>query len=474
MSTFSGLNTALSGLNAARTGLNVVGQNLTNVNTAGYTRQRAELSAVGMPANGSLFDVGVKPGQGVNVTGISRLGDTFLDARVRTAFSSAGYTSARADALTQIQDRMKEPGTEAISGQLHSFWAAWGDISNHAGETASTAKLLGSANSLAQNISEGYRALDNQWSQTRGRADMLVQEVNTTAGQIASLNDQIRSAAATGHPSNELIDQRNTLTAKISQLTGGTVRDLPNGDNEILVGGNVLVSGKQVNTLKVAGPNTMSEGKPVQLEWERRPGVAVDLDGGQLAGTLSVLGPANAGKTGGVIAETAAEYDRLAEKLAKQVNDIHTTAFKADGTLGDPFFGFKPGSGPGAAMRLEVKAQGPADIATSGSASNALNGSKADEIFKLGSAKDSPDAKWTETVLTTGAAVRVGLQQDVAAGTSLTNAMAAQQSNASVDIDEENVNLLSYTHAYQAASRVMTAIDEALDVLINQTGRVGR
>jgi len=474
VSTFSGLNTALSGLNAARTGLNVVGQNLTNVNTAGYTRQRAELSAVGMPTNGSLFTVGLKSGQGVNVTGISRLGDTFLDTRVRTAFSSAGYTNARADAVTDIQNRMKEPGTEAISGQLQTFWAAWGDISNHAGESASSAKLLGSANSLAQNIAEGYRALDTQWSQTRGRADMLVQEVNTTAAQVASLNDQIRSATASGHPSNELIDQRNTLTAKLSQLTGGTVRDLPNGDNEILVGGNVLVSGKQVNTLKVAGGGTMSDGQPVQLEWDRRPGVAVDLDGGQLAGTLSVLGPANGQKSGGVIAETAAEYDRLAETLANQVNAIHTTAFKADGTLGGAFFTFKPGSGAGAALRLEVGVKSAADIATSGSPNNALDGSMADKISKIGLAKDSPDAKWTETVLTTGAAVRVALQQDVAAGTALTNAMAAQQSNASVDIDEENVNLLSYQHAYQAAARVMTAIDEALDVLINQTGRVGR
>lgn len=472
MSTFSGLNTALSGLNAARTGLNVVGQNLTNVNTSGYTRQRAELSAIGMPATGSLFNVGLKPGQGVGVSGISRLGDTFLDARVRTAFSSAGYTNARVDALTDIQDRMKEPGTGAISGQLQSFWAAWGDISNHAGDIAATANLLGNANSLAQNIAEGYRALDTQWSQTRGRADMLVQEVNATAAQVASLNDQIRSATASGHPGNELIDQRNTLTAKLSQLTGGTVRELPNGGNEILVGGNVLVSGKQVNTLKVGGPTTMSGPGNVQLEWERRPGMAVDLDGGQLAGTLSVLGRANDQKTGGVIAETAAEYDRLAESLANQVNTLHTKAFKADGTLGGAFFAIT--AGPGAALSLTVLAKSAADIATSGSANNALDGSMADEISKIGLAKDSPDAKWTETVLTTGTAVRIALQQDVAAGTSLTNAMAAQQSNASVDIDEENVNLLSYQHAYQAASRVMTAIDEALDVLINQTGRVGR
>lgn len=476
MSTFSGLTTALSGLNAARTGLNVVGQNLTNVNTAGYTRQRTDLASIGAPANGSLYSAGVKPGQGVAVAGIARLGDSFLDARVRTAFSSAGYTNVRANALSDIQARMKEPGTDAISGQLTTFWGSWQAVSNTPGDPGVTATLLQGAAALTQSIADGYRGLDTQWSQTRSQADMLAGEVNSTAAQVADLNDKIRQSATSGVPSSALIDQRNTLTARISQLAGGTVRDLPDGGNEILLGGNVLVSGSQVNTVKVGGPASMSEANapgagPVQLEWTRRPGTAVDLDGGQLAGTLSVLARANGDGTGGVIAETAAQYNNLAETLAKQVNDIHTTAYKADGKLGGQFFSYTPGQ---AAATLAVVPKDTADVATSASATAGNDGSMADAISQLGTGPGSPDAQWTKTVLTTGTATRTALQQDVAAGTAVTGAVTAQQSNASVDIDEENVNLLAYQHAYQAAARVMTAIDESLDVLINQTGRVGR
>lgn len=472
MSTFSGLNTALSGLNAARTGLNVVGSNLTNVNTSGYTRQRVEQVSIGAPVNGSLYDVGIKPGQGVGISGISRLGDAFLDARVRTAFSSAGYTNARADALTDIETRMKEPGTEAVSGKLQSFWAAWGDVTNHPGDAGPTATLLQSAATLAQSISEGYKGLETQWSETRSKADTLAQDVNTTASQVASLNEQIRSASAAGQPNSELIDQRNALTARISQLVGGTVRDLPDGGNEILLGGNVLVSGNQVNKVNVAGPVAMNPPGTVQLEWDRRPGTTVDLEGGQLAGTLSVLAPSNNQSTGGVIAQTAAEYDRLAETLAAQVNTVHASGYTADGSTGMNFFNVT--AGQGAALSLSVVPTSAAGIATSSSVTSGFDGSNADKISQLGRGPGSPDAQWTQSVLTTGIAVRTGLQQDVGAGTALSNAVALQQSNASVDIDEENVNLLAFQHAYQAASRVMTAMDEALDVLINQTGRVGR
>jgi len=472
VSTFSGLNTALSGLNAARTGLNVTGQNLSNVNTAGYTRQRAELSSVGAAGNGSLFDVGVKAGGGVGVSGIGRLGDTFLDARVRSAFSSAGYTNVRAAALTDIQARMQEPGAGAVSGQLQGFWAAWQDVANHPGDAGTTATLLQGAAALVQGISTGYQGLADQWSQTRSRADTLTQQLNAAAAQVAGLNGQIRAAAAAGHPSSELIDQRNALTANVAQLAGGTVRELPDGGNEILLGGNVLVSGTQVNSVRISGPPAMSGAGTVQLEWDRRPGTAVELDGGQLAGTLSVLAPANGQQTGGVIAETAARYDSLAETLASQVNAVHASAYTADGTTGLDFF--KVTAGRGAAQSLSVVPTGAPGIAASGSPTAGLDGSRADMVSQLGTGAGSPDAQWTQTVLATGIAVRTGLQQDVAAGTAVGNAVAVQQSNASVDIDEENVNLLAFQHAYQAASRVMTAMDEALDVLINQTGRVGR
>ncbi len=469
MSSFSGLNTALSGLNAARTGLNVTGQNLTNVNTVGYTRQRTEFAALGVPARGSLNDLGIKTGQGVGVSGISRLGDAFLDARVRTSFSAAGYTGARAQALTGIEEILNEPGPNGISSQLQGFWTAWQGIANDPGNAGTSAVLLEKSAALVASIAAGYSALDKQWSQTRDTANTVVADINATAGQIAALNKDIRSAHAAGTPHNELLDQRSNLTTKITQLTGGTVRDLPDGTNEILLGGNVLLSGSTSNAVKLDGATRMANDGEVRLEWSHRPGSAVDLDGGKLAGLLSVLKPAG---SGGVLAQTAASYNALAQKLAGSLNVVHQSGVTSEGAPGGDFF--KITAGVPAALGLTVVPTSAKEIAAGAVNMGGKDGSIADKISQLGKQPDSADALWSDTVVRLGVEIQAGLQQATLSDVSLTNALSNQQANASVDLDEENVNLLTYQRAYQAAARVMTAVDEALDVLINQTGRVGR
>ena len=128
MSTFSGLNTAYTGLVAAKAGLDVVGQNLVNANTQGYTRQRVTTSGVPALSSAGLFSGGVRPGQGVTVDGIQRLDDAALDARVRTTTALSGYTGTRADALATLEQSLNERGRTACrhscrsSGRPGAMW----------------------------------------------------------------------------------------------------------------------------------------------------------------------------------------------------------------------------------------------------------------------------------------------------------------------------------------------------------------
>lgn len=98
----------------------------------------------------------------------------------------------------------------------------------------------------------------------------------------------------------------------------------------------------------------------------------------------------------------------------------------------------------------------------------------ADAISGLGTGTRSPDAAWSAFVTDLGAAARAELQGNALAEVSATTAMQQQLGATSVSMDEEQVNLLEYQHAYQGAARVMTAVDEMLDVLINRMGIVGR
>jgi len=474
MSTFSGLNTAYTGLVAAKAGLDVVGQNLVNANTTGYTRQRVSTSGVPALNSGGLFTGGVRPGQGVSVDGIQRLDDAAIDARVRATTALSGYTNTRADALSTLEASLNEPGANGLSTQLQKFWSAWGDVSNQAGNQAPVGVLLGQAGSLVTQLQTGYRAVDDQWTATRTSMDGMVADLNSAASEVADLNGRIRSALMSGQSPNELMDRRDLLTTSIAKLAGGVVRPNEDGTVDVLVAGNALVSGTTANAVKAAGAARMTDAgaDPVRLEWAYRPGAAIALEGGSIAGAVSTLAPADASGTGGVLAEAAASYNAFAVTLAQRVNAVHSTGVTPTGATGLDFFSIDA-SKP-AALGLSVVPTGVSGVATGTAGAGGADGSIADAIGKLGTGANAVDKQWAAFVVRVGIASKTEKQQSDLADLATAGATNAQLSGASVDLDEENMNMLSFQHAYQGAARVMTAVDEALDVLINHTGLVGR
>ncbi|MCX8454276.1 flagellar hook-associated protein FlgK [Paenarthrobacter ureafaciens] len=473
MSTFGGLNTAYRGLTAAQQAINLAGQNIANSATPGYTRQRIEQSAIGAPGRTGVHPGGAQAGQGVSVDGIARLGNTFLDAGVRNTAAASGYATVRSTEMQRLEDSLQEPGEHGISTALHSFWASWQGVANHPGESAPASVLLEAAATLSETVSAGYGALDAQWSRVRGEAAASVNELNAAAGRVANLNAQIRSTLAAGGSANELIDARSQITESIAALSGGSVRVNADGTADVFIGGNALVSGTSVRPLTLAGPTSLSTATtPVQLEWADRPGTAVNLDGGELAGAVSLLAPANGSGTGGVIAQTADAYNAFATQLMSDVNATHRTGQSSNGATGLDFFAST--AGLPAAMSIRVVPTNAAGIATGAVGSGALDGSVADRLSQIGSAASSPDVFWSGVVSAIGMASRAAQQHSQLADAAGVSAVVHRNSGSGVSLDEENISLLAGQHAYQAAARVMTAIDEALDVLINRTGLVGR
>ncbi|WP_066465489.1 flagellar hook-associated protein FlgK [Sanguibacter suarezii] len=472
MSTFSGLSTALSSLTTQRQALEIAGQNIANVNTPGYTRQRLDMAAVSAGQGATLFSQGSLIGNGVQATSVSRLGDLFMDARVRTTTSSASYLTARTDAYKRLESTIAEPGTNGIAKQLDDFWATWQDVATSPGSAAVGQVLLEGANSVQRSIATGYTAVVTQWDQTRSKAESLVSDINSTASAVAELNDKIRSISVSGGNANELIDARNVLTTSLSALAGATVRHREDGTVDVNVAGNTLVAGVTANKLKLTGSTEMvgAAGNAVRVEWDRVPaGSSAALEGGQLAGVLSVLAPADAQGTGGLLAQAAESYNALAAKLAASVNTLH-----AQGTPGGDFFSLTAGAP--AALGLTVAITDTTQISTGDPTLGPNDSSIANLISMIGDSKDkdAPDTVWSSFVVTTGVKAKAALQSATVSEVARMTAESLQLAQAAVDQDEESINLLSFQRAYQGAARVMTTIDEMLDQLINRTGVVGR
>ncbi|MBT2501003.1 flagellar hook-associated protein FlgK [Curtobacterium sp. ISL-83] len=471
VSTFGSLATAYSGLTAARAGIDVTGQNIANAGTTGYTRQRLTQTSVSRAQTGFVLGTAALAGQGVSVDGIARLGSLTLDAGVRAATGSSSYADARATALSALETGLQEPGANGLATKLDDFWSSWGELATHPEDAGAATAVIAAASTVTSTLASGSRSLDTRWSTVHATAEAQVGQLNEAAGQVADLNGQIRAALAAGGAPNELVDQRDQLTEQIATLAGGTTRANTDGTVDVLIGGNAIVQGSGARSLALGGADRMADGTAVTLTWTSGNAGAVTLSGGSIGGNLSLLAPADPNGTGGAIAQASAAYDAVATKLATAVNAVHTTGTTASGATGQPFFAVT--AGVPAAQGIRVVPTDASGIATRNAAGQ-LDDSFADALSQLGAAPGSPDSGWATFVAGVGTASRTATSESTLTGLALTNARTQQQSGAGVDLDEENVNLLNYQHAYQGAARVLTAVDEMLDTLINHVGLVGR
>jgi flagellar hook-associated protein 1 FlgK len=479
MSTFSGMSAALSSLIAQRQALDVAGQNVANANTVGYTRQRADLQSVSSASMPSMFSTPLGAGTGVKSVGIARLGDEFLDARLRTQTSQSAHFASNATALQRVESVVTEPSDTGLASGMQEFWTAWEDVANAPDSAATRTALLGKATTLTHQVADTYRAFEGQWQQARTEATATVSQVNTAAQAIADLNNEIRGVLVSGGSANELIDHRSELVTELSSLAGATSRLKEDGTMDVMIAGNQLVSGDRAQTLQIEGSYVMNAAitdppvatDVVRLSWAGT-GTPLVLQGGSLAGTITSLAPTS---LGGSIAKAVDTINKVATDLADRVNAVHSGAQ----TLAPPphdtgvnFFAITGGAP--ASLGLKVAITDPQQVAAADAAKGPLDGSIADQMAQLRDAAGGPDATWRSFVVDLGVTAQAAIRRANVSETSRAVAENLQRSNASVDVDEEMTNMLAYQRAYQGAARVLTAVDEMLDTLINRTGRVGR
>lgn len=466
-SSFSGLTTALSGLQAARRGLDVTGQNIANANTEGYTRQRVTQQSVGAPEVPALWSTYDGVGGGVEVSGIARLNDEFLTARARQEAGSLAQVTGRQVTMTGVEQAFAEPGETGVAAQLSELWAAWHDVANRPGDLASRSQLLARTSIVADGLRAAHGALDAQWTANHEQLVASVADINATAANVAELNQAIVRSSQAGVPVNELADQRDALITRLASAAGAVARAGADGTIDVYVAGIALVRGDHAEALTVTGANSMTD---LRSGTAPPPGVTWSATG--IVAPLGGAGGAKVEALGATIPDFADRLDVIAANLRDAVNIAHAAGYDLDGNPGTAMF-------DPAATAKDIRSliTDPRRVAASSQApapTPSLDGSNAAALAELGRAQGSADATYRQLVVDLGAAAqtanrRLEIQTSVAG-----EAEAARESAAGVNTDEEMVHLLTYQRAYEAAARVITAVDEALDVLINRTGMVGR
>jgi flagellar hook-associated protein FlgK len=469
VSTFSALNAATTALWAQRRALDVTGQNIANVNTDGYSRQRVDLQAIGGSAVPAFFSTSPGIGAGVNADDVTRIRDAFLEGRGHVEHANSSRLTAETDAYELVEQSFREPGTTGIQSLLSDMWKGWQDVANNPKEPAARGQVLQQLDTLVGGIHFSQNSLGAQWSQTRENLEVLVKDVNAAATTIAKLNKSIRGAVQSGLPANDLADQRDLLIMKLADQIGATTRPGEDGMVDVIVGGMSLVSGTAESQFAVQGPNDPDLITPTDKpRIVTASGGFTVAAGGTAGGQLSALNV--------ILPSYRAQLDTLAQDLAATLNAAHITGFDLAGNPGQPLLGSS--GGPLTAESLKLMITDPNLVAASAVAPTAgvpaVDNGNADKIAQLRLSTTGVDANYRKMIVELGVQSAVSQRNLGIQSVITTQVDASRESVSGVNLDEEMTNMLSFQHAYAAAGRMVTAIDETLDVLINRTGIVGR
>ena len=534
-SAFSGLNTVVRGLTAQQMALNTVGHNISNANTAGYSRQSvaivASLPETVLGVNGKM-----QMGTGVDTQSISRARDTFMDLQMWKENTTLGYSQTQEDLMSQIEGVFSVSSTTGMQTVLDHFWSAWQTLGTNASDDSTRNLVLQRGNELASTIQQAATQLRDQVGSINTDLRLEVDAVNQITSDILALNKKISMSELAGSgAANDLRDRRDLLVDQLSEYVNIQVAEDRDSNYIIQAGSVTLVNSHKTTELTVAtrkDPDYDYEVLDIQAN-----GIDVDFANGSLKAMTEMRDNEEYGIKGYMD-----DLSTMSEFLLKDFNAIHRAGYGENSTENDTpadgdgnnFFG-GPVAGetiapetrdyyvdpltskgdwitalavssklldqtsaiPGlqliAAKTLPNTNNVPGhtdDVQGNASGDNAVRLSQA---LRMNVASEDPEQRLLPTGLTptlgataslnsflSGVIGTLGIQKaSVSRVVDNQKTLVDQienwrQSTSGVNMDEEMSDMIRFQKGYNATARMITTMDEMYDKLINSTGVVGR
>lgn len=319
---FYGLEMGKRTMMAHQAALNVVGQNISNASTEGYSRQIATLQAqsVYSPQYGTL-------GSGVDMLTVKRARNEFIDDRMVKETSQLSKWEVREINLENIQNVFNEPNDSTIRDSLDSMWSSFQDLANNSQESATRETVLERADDLASMIKDGYSQLKSLQSEMDGTIKTEVENVNSTLKKIADLNAQIsRIERDDVTNANDLRDERDRLTEGLSKVIDLKVnRD--NGEFSIIIDGRTAVQGENYQQLQTV-PDVDNSNR-LKMQWTDTK-KDVSITGGKIGAYIELRDDD--------IQKYMDYLDEMAIGITDTMNEMHKAGFDINGQPGENFF----------------------------------------------------------------------------------------------------------------------------------------
>lgn len=241
---------------ASQAAIEVVGNNISNANTPGYSRQSVRLED-GLYLNYSPGQLGT----GVNAVEVLRHFDEFVEKQYNTKMSEQERWAQLYQNLQGVEGIFNEANSEGISAALKAFWADWQKLSVDPQNASIRTALLGHASNLERALEAAKADLDRIQGQIDGTISQEVDEINKILKGIAEVNQQISAYEETGkNNANGLRDQRASLVRQLAEKIDISYVDNGLGNVTIMTkAGHTLVDGREYFRLAFEGPQVITD-----------------------------------------------------------------------------------------------------------------------------------------------------------------------------------------------------------------------
>ncbi|MGB6680472.1 MAG: flagellar hook-associated protein FlgK [Candidatus Bathyarchaeia archaeon] len=515
-STFMGLETSKRGLFTQQSALYTTGHNISNANTAGYSRQRVNMNpTLGFPGMGlNAPKTAGHIGTGVEVESVQRIRDVFIDRQFRQESNKLGYWESRSQAITQMEDIMTEPSDHGLNVSLDNFWKSLNDLSTNPENTGARKVVVQRGVAVAESFNYMHKQLSDIQGNLKNEIIVSTDRVNSILNQLASLNDQVLTIEPNGYMPNDLYDARDNLIDELSTYfpleisydkTGGNSLAIAEGSVKVSIKTNTGSNIEVVNS-KYAAQLTANT-TPTQLMVDNGnyepftqftitgsgtiPSTTIDysqleVNKGKMLSLINSYGHGSVSSALGYFPETLAKLDILAKQFAVAFNGIHSKGNPLPGkTKVDDFFIYTNGASD---IKVKIEFENDPGLLNAsslpdeeGNSTNALLLAEIKFISLDGSLKVNGADLQGATVQSFYQSLigKMGVEAEQSnrlAYNSTTIKLAVENNRAavsSVSLDEEMTNMITFQQAYNASARMITVVDETLDKIINGMGRVG-
>lgn len=329
MSLNEALNIGSRGLMASQTALDIVGQNVTNANTEGYTRKRLNLESASR-LDGRFGEMGF----GVDMMAVESIRDQLLERQIQEVTTDVAGAEVSDTIMSRIEDIISEPSDTSLSSAMESFWNSWQDLSNNPSDMTARQAVVDSSLTLVSRFNTLAGSLSALRLDVNEEIASDVGEVNQLLSDIATLNSTIASAEA--RPGTNANDSRDAREMKLKELAKylevSYVED-QQGRYLVSSSGSLLVSAEGATSLTLDRTTiTLPDGSHyaqvgMQVASTRK---TFEPSGGAIRSLMDARD--------GMIPRYQQAIDTIATTLVESVNELHLQGYDLEGRTGTNFF----------------------------------------------------------------------------------------------------------------------------------------